>query len=71
MRNHDVKGIIFDPTCGSGGMFVQCQKFITAHKGKKEDVSIYGQEVIDGICTAKPQLFLLVVQLTPKDSLQE
>jgi len=43
------KGIIFDPMCGSGGMFVQCHKFITAHKGKKEDVSIYGQEVIDGI----------------------
>jgi len=43
------KGIIFDPTCGSGGMFVQSHKFIEAHKGKKEDVSIYGQEVIDGI----------------------
>ena len=43
------KGIIFDPTCGSGGMFVQSHKFIQAHHGKKEDVSIYGQEVIDGI----------------------
>ncbi len=43
------KGIIFDPTCGSGGMFVQSHKFIKAHKGHKEDVSIYGQEVIDGI----------------------
>ncbi len=43
------QGIIFDPTCGSGGMFVQSHKFIEAHKGKKEDVSIYGQEVIDGI----------------------
>ena len=43
------KGIIFDPTCGSGGMFVQSHKFIQAHHGKKENVSIYGQEALDGI----------------------
>ena len=43
------KGIVFDPTCGSGGMFVQSHKFLAAHKGKKPDISVYGQEVIDGI----------------------
>ena len=43
------KGIIFDPACGSGGMFVQSQKFLQAHDGKNSDISIYGQEVIDGI----------------------
>lgn len=43
------KGIIFDPTCGSGGMFVQSHKFLEAHHGEKQDLSIYGQEVIDGI----------------------
>jgi type I restriction enzyme M protein len=43
------KGIIFDPACGSGGMFVQSQKFLKAHDGENSDISIYGQEVIDGI----------------------
>jgi type I restriction enzyme M protein len=43
------KGIVFDPACGSGGMFVQSHKFLAAHQGKKSDLSIYGQEVIDGI----------------------
>ncbi len=38
------KGKIYDPACGSGGMFVQSMKFIDAHKGNKKDVSIYGQE---------------------------
>ena len=38
------KGRIFDPCCGSGGMFVQSEKFIEAHGGKIGDVSIYGQE---------------------------
>lgn len=37
-------GRIFDPCCGSGGMFVQSEKFIQAHQGKVDDVSIYGQE---------------------------
>ncbi|MAG61233.1 N-6 DNA methylase [Candidatus Pacearchaeota archaeon] len=40
-------GRIYDMACGSGGMFVQSTKFIEAHKGKKEDISIYGQESID------------------------
>ena len=38
------KGKIYDPACGSGGMFVQSIKFIEAHKGNKKDISIYGQE---------------------------
>ena len=38
------KGIIYDPCCGSGGMFVQSVKFIQAHHGNQKEVSIYGQE---------------------------
>ena len=38
------KGKIYDPCCGSGGMFVQSVKFIENHQGNKKDVSIYGQE---------------------------
>ena len=38
------KGKIYDPCCGSGGMFVQSLKFIDSHKGNKKDISIYGQE---------------------------
>ncbi|SIT11752.1 type I restriction-modification system subunit M [Belliella pelovolcani] len=38
------KGIIYDPACGSGGMFVQSIKFIEAHHGNTREVSIYGQE---------------------------
>ena len=38
------KGIIYDPACGSGGMFVQSIKFIESHQGSKKEVSIYGQE---------------------------
>jgi type I restriction enzyme M protein len=38
------KGRIYDPCCGSGGMFVQSEKFIEAHGGKIGDISIYGQE---------------------------
>ena len=37
-------GKVYDPCCGSGGMFVQSEKFIEAHGGKVNDVSIYGQE---------------------------
>jgi type I restriction enzyme M protein len=40
------KGIIYDPACGSGGMFVQSIKFIESHKGNTKEVSIYGQENI-------------------------
>lgn len=38
------RGIIYDPACGSGGMFVQSVKFIESHHGDKKEVSIYGQE---------------------------
>ena len=38
------EGKVYDPCCGSGGMFVQSEKFIAAHGGKLGDVSIYGQE---------------------------
>lgn len=37
-------GRVFDPCCGSGGMFVQSEKFIIDHQGKINDISIYGQE---------------------------
>ena len=38
------KGRVYDPCCGSGGMFVQSEKFIEAHSGKLDAISIYGQE---------------------------
>jgi type I restriction enzyme M protein len=37
-------GRVYDPCCGSGGMFVQSEKFIEAHGGRIGDISIYGQE---------------------------
>jgi type I restriction enzyme M protein len=39
------EGRIFDPFCGSGGMFVQSKKFIEEHGGDEEEISVYGQEV--------------------------
>ena len=38
------KGRIYDPACGSGGMFVQSEKFVESHGGKLGDISVYGQE---------------------------
>lgn len=38
------KGRVLDPCCGSGGMFVQSEKFIKEHQGRINDISIYGQE---------------------------
>jgi type I restriction enzyme M protein len=38
------KGRVFDPCCGSGGMFVQSEKFVGEHQGRVNDISIYGQE---------------------------
>lgn len=38
------KGRVLDPCCGSGGMFVQSERFITGHQGRVKDISIYGQE---------------------------
>ena len=37
-------GRVYDPACGSGGMFVQSEKFVEAHGGKLGNISIYGQE---------------------------
>ncbi len=39
------KGRVYDPCCGSGGMFVQSEKFVEDHQGKIENLSIYGQEL--------------------------
>ena len=38
------EGRIYDPACGSGGMFVQSEKFVQAHGGNRTDVSVFGQE---------------------------
>ncbi len=39
------KGRIYDPCCGSGGMFVQSEKFVEANDGRKGDIAVYGQEL--------------------------
>lgn len=39
------KGRIYDPACGSGGMFIQSEKFVEEHQGRAQDLSIYGQEL--------------------------
>lgn len=38
------KGRVYDPCCGSGGMFVQSQRFVAEHEGRKDDIHIFGQE---------------------------
>ncbi len=38
-------GRVYDPACGSGGMFVWSEKFVEEHSGRKGDISIYGQEL--------------------------
>src|SRR2546422_2368233 len=38
------KGRVFDPCCGSGGMFVQSEKFVETHGGRIGDIAVYGQE---------------------------
>lgn len=38
------KGRIYDPCCGSGGMFVQSDKFVQEHQGRIDDLSVYGEE---------------------------
>jgi type I restriction enzyme M protein len=40
------KGRVFDPCCGSGGMFVQSEEFVLAHGGRRDDIAIYGQEFV-------------------------
>ncbi|MGY1771636.1 N-6 DNA methylase [Blastococcus sp. SYSU D00813] len=39
-------GRVYDPCCGSGGMFVQSTEFIAAHGGRRDDISIFGQEYV-------------------------
>lgn len=41
------KGRVYDPACGSGGMFVQSAEFVKAHGGTRNDISVYGQEFTD------------------------
>ncbi|WP_425990607.1 type I restriction-modification system subunit M [Brevundimonas sp. TWP2-3-2] len=38
------QGRVYDPCCGSGGMFVQSERFIEDHQGRRSDIAIYGQE---------------------------
>lgn len=38
------EGIVYDPCCGSGGMFVQSLRFVKSHQGRSKDIAIYGQE---------------------------
>ena len=40
-------GRVYDPCCGSGGMFVQTENFIAEHDGDPKDVAIYGQESVE------------------------
>ena len=40
------KGRVYDPCCGSGGMFVQSAEFVAAHGGKRTDLSVFGQEFV-------------------------
>lgn len=40
-------GRVYDPACGSGGMFVQSAEFVKAHGGKRDAISVYGQEFTD------------------------
>jgi type I restriction enzyme M protein len=37
-------GRVYDPCCGTGGMFVQAEKFVLAHAGRRDDLAVYGQE---------------------------
>jgi type I restriction enzyme M protein len=41
------EGRVYDPACGSGGMFVESAKFVTAHGGRTDAISVYGQEFTD------------------------
>lgn len=38
------KGRVYDPCCGSGGMFIMSEKFVQSHAGRIDDIAIYGQE---------------------------
>lgn len=51
-------GRVYDPCCGTGGMFVQSKRFVEAHGGRVDDISIYGQE-------SNPTTWRLAVQPAP------
>ena len=38
------RGRVYDPCCGSGGMFVQAERFVLSHRGRRDDIAVYGQE---------------------------
>jgi type I restriction enzyme M protein len=40
-------GRVYDPCCGSGGMFVQAERFVAEHGGRRNDIAVYGQELSD------------------------
>jgi type I restriction enzyme M protein len=42
--DHKRGGRVYDPCCGSGGMFVQSERFFEEHGGRRGDIAIYGQE---------------------------
>lgn len=68
------KGLIYDPACGSGGMFVQSLKFIEKHHGKKEDISIHGQEAVRttfNICKMNLAIRHLEGHIALEDTLNE
>ncbi len=43
-KSRGIEGRVYDPCCGSGGMFIQSEKFLTEHGGRIGDIAIYGQE---------------------------
>ncbi|GAA4232612.1 class I SAM-dependent DNA methyltransferase [Actinomadura meridiana] len=38
------RGRVYDPCCGSGGMFVQAERFVLSHRGRRDDIAVHGQE---------------------------
>ena len=60
------RGKIYDPCCGSGGMFVQSMKFIEAHHGNKKDISVYGQEYTNTTYKQVTILFSALTRMFPK-----
>lgn len=59
------RGKIYDPCCGSGGMFVQSVKFIERHKGNTKDIAVYGQEATS--TTLKLAKMNLAIRGIPSD----
>ena len=59
------RGKVYDPCCGSGGMFVQSMKFVERHKGNTKDIAIYGQEATS--TTLKLAKMNLAIRGIPSD----